>query len=373
MKTYDSIVIGGGILGCASAYEVAKFGQKVLLIEKEYLSSGSTGRCISGIRQQFSTPGTIKLAMLSVRIFKELHEKFEIEWHQGGYLFIASSQSQKEKFLELIKIQQQMKLPVEFIEPKEVLKIVPYLQLENLVGGSYCSTDGQANPFLVLQNYAKQIKELKGEILTFTKVLKIQKNHTFSVFTSPNDRYKASVIINAGGPWAQEVHKSVGAIQELPLYLERHEALITEPTEYLFDPMIVSYDPSCYFQQLHSTGQIIGCYTPDYPDKGINRDSSFKFAPEFSSRALKIMPKLTELKVLRSWAGWYTMTPDGNPIIGETQVPGFFLIGGGSGHGFMLGPALGKVLAELICQKPMSIPIDEFSLNRSFSAKESLK
>ncbi len=373
MKTYDSIVIGGGIFGCATAYELAKLGQKVLLIEKEYLGSGSTGRCISGIRQQFSTPGTIKLAMLSVHIFKELQGKFGIEWHQGGYLFIASSQSQKEKYLELIKIQHQMGLQVEFIEPEEVSELVPCLQLRNLVGASYCPTDGQANPFLVIQRYAEQIKELKSKVLTFTKVVKIQRNHTFSVFTDTNDRYEAPVIINAAGPWAQEVNKSVGAIQELPLYPERHEALVTESTKPLFAPMIVSYDPSCYFQQLHSTGQIIGCYTPDSPDKGINRDSSFEFAPEFSSRALKIMPKLAELKVLRSWAGWYTMTQDGNPIIGETQVPGFFLIGGASGHGFMLGPALGKVFAELICQKTPSIPIDEFSINRSFEAKEALK
>ncbi len=373
MKTYDSIVIGGGIFGCATAYELTKLGQKVLLIEKEYLGSGSTGRCISGIRQQFSTPETIKLSMLSVHIFKELHEKFGIEWHQGGYLFLASSQSQKEKYLELIKIQHQMGLQVNFIDPKEILELVSCFQLKNIVGASYCPTDGQANPFLVIQRYVEQIKKLKSEISTFTKVIKIQKNHTFSVFTDTNDAYETPVIVNAGGAWAQEINKLVGAISELPLQPERHEALVTEPTKPLFDPMIVSYDPSCYFQQLHSTGQIIGCYTPDSSDKGINRDSSFEFAPEFSSRALKIIPKLAELKVIRSWAGWYTMTPDGNPIIGETQVPGFFLIGGGSGHGFMLGPALGKVLAELICKKPTSISIDEFSINRSFEGKEALK
>ncbi|MDI6839579.1 MAG: FAD-dependent oxidoreductase [bacterium] len=376
MKVYDSIIIGGGIFGCATGYELAKLGYKVLLIEKEYLASGSTGRCIGGIRQQFSTPGTIRAAMESVRIFNQIEDEFGIavDWHQGGYLFLAHSDFEKESYLKLIKIQKKLGLDVEFISAEDVLKIAPQLEVSDLTGGAYCPSDGQANPFLVVKGYAAGIKRLGGEILPYTEVTKIntKDRRVTSVCTHKGDKYSAPVIINAAGAWAKEVGKLVGVA--LLLEPERHEAIVTEEIPFrLFEPMIVDYRPSCYFQQLWATGQIIGCYTPESPVKGIMRDSSFEFTYEFPKRILRLMPKLAELKVIRQWAGWYTMTPDGNPIIGETEVKGFWILGGCCGHGFMLAPALGKCMAELIVKGTTYIPIDEFSITREFKIEEILR
>ena len=134
--------------------------------------------------------------------------------------------------------------------------------------------------------------------------------------------------------------------------------------------MLVSYSPSCYFQQLRGTGQIIGCYTPEQPSKVMGRNSTYEFASEFSSRVLKLIPVLADLRVLRSWTGWYEMTPDGNPIMGETNIKGYWVIGGASGHGFMFGPMLGKCLAEVICTGKACIPVEEFLLTRNFKEKE---
>lgn len=382
-KIYDCIIIGGGIFGCASAYELAKKGKKVLVIEKDYPGAGSTGRCIGGIRQQFSTPVSIKIAMESVEIFKKIQTSFSsvfkggISWNQGGYLFLACLEQDKTNYLNLIKLQQQYGLPVKYIGKQEVLEIVPVLSRGDknfdFIGGAYCPTDGQANPFYVLSFYSKEIKTLGGEILSHTEVVKINTTagKIDSIVTSTGDKFSAETIINAAGPWAKEIARLAGL--NLPIEPERHEALITEPTEKLFDPMLVCYSPSCYFQQFKHTGQIIGCYTPESPIKGIERSSSEEFLPEFSSRATTLLPILRELKVVRSWAGWYEMTPDGNPIIGETGVKGLWVIAGGCGHGFMLGPALGKSIAELICDGKSEIKIQEFSINRSFKSREVLK
>ena len=316
--------------------------------------------------------------MMSVKMFKQMEEEFgeSVEWYPGGYVFLATSEQEKNKFLDVIKIQKSLGLKVDFLERKKILDVVPALKDFTFIGASYCDTDGQANPFSVLKNYAEGIKKLNGEILTHTKVVKINTsdNKIDSVITEDGNKFISPVIINAGGPWAKTLHQLVDCNPpSLPVEPERHEALITEPTQKLFDPMIVSYSPSCYFQQMHFTGQIIGCYTPADPLKGLDCTSTFEFLPEYSDRMLKVIPKLTELKVIRSWAGSYEMTPDGNPILGETEIKGLWVIGGASGHGFMFGPAIGKLLAELICDGKTSIGIDEISINRKFGSKEALK
>lgn len=375
-KTADCIIIGGGILGCAAGYELAKLGVKVLIIEKEYLASGSTGRCICGIRQQFSALGTIKLAMESVVMFQEMEREFgvSVDWYPGGYLLLAHSKAKEKDYFKVIELQKKLGLNVTYITIDEVLKIIPQLNPKGLLGAVYCPTDGQADPFRVIIGYATAIKMLGSEIMTYTEIrkIKVKNGKVISVITDKKDEYFAPVIINAAGPWVKEVGQLVGV--KLPCEPEYHEALVTEATYKLFDPMIVDYRPrGCYFQQLHHTGQIIGCYTPEHPVKGISREASIEFLHEMPSRMLNLIPSLSELKVLRQWAGWYTMTPDGNPIVGETEVEGFWVIGGSSGHGFMLGPALGKCLAELIVNGTSSLPLDEFSLDRKFEKGEMLK
>ncbi|MFA5032914.1 MAG: FAD-dependent oxidoreductase [bacterium] len=380
MKTFDCIIIGGGILGCAVTYELGKRGKKTLLIEKDYPGAGSTGRCIGGIRQQFSTPGSIKIMMRSVEIFKQMQDISTgdgyvsgIDWHQGGYLFLACSEKEKTQYLSIIKTQQECGLPVKYIEKEEALKIVPMLNEFDFIGGAYCNKDGQANPFQVLKFYLDGIEKTGGVVLSNTKVVKININNNIvdSVITNTGDKFSAPTIINTAGPWAKEIAQLVGV--ELPIEAERHEALITEPTKKLFAPMIVCYSPSCYFQQFNHTGQIIGCYTPEDPAKGFERSSSSEFLPEFSNRILKLIPALKDLKVVRSWAGWYEITPDGSPIVGETGIKGFWVVAGGCGHGFMFGPAIGKGTAEIICEGKSEISLEEFSINRKFKSKETMK
>jgi len=367
-------------LGCAVTYELGKRGKKTLLIEKDYPGAGSTGRCIGGIRQQFSTPGSIKIMMRSVEIFKQMQDISTgdgyvsgIDWHQGGYLFLACSEKEKTQYLSIIKTQQECGLPVKYIEKEEALKIVPMLNEFDFIGGAYCNKDGQANPFQVLKFYLDGIEKTGGVVLSNTKVVKININNNIvdSVITNTGDKFSAPTIINTAGPWAKEIAQLVGV--ELPIEAERHEALITEPTKKLFAPMIVCYSPSCYFQQFNHTGQIIGCYTPEDPAKGFERSSSSEFLPEFSNRILKLIPALKDLKVVRSWAGWYEITPDGSPIVGETGIKGFWVVAGGCGHGFMFGPAIGKGTAEIICEGKSEISLEEFSINRKFKSKETMK
>ena len=172
--TSDAIVIGGGIIGCATGYYLAEKGLKVNLLERNYLTSGSTGRCIGGIRQQFSTPLSIKVAMESMKKFTSMKNDLgqSVEFHQGGYLFLAHSEEKKQTYLDLIDIQKKMGLAVEYIGVREIEKLVPGIDTKDLLGGAYCPSDAQANPFLIVDGYARKIKE-KGNVFAQKEVTKI--------------------------------------------------------------------------------------------------------------------------------------------------------------------------------------------------------
>ncbi|MBN2092735.1 FAD-binding oxidoreductase [candidate division KSB1 bacterium] len=375
-REFDVIIIGGGIIGLATAYYLAKQHQSVLVLEKSYIGSGSTGRCISGIRAQFSTETSIKLAMHSIELFQGMDREFghSVEWSPTGYLFLAHDEERKEGFLKVMQIQQQQGLDVRFYERNEIEKIFPYVNTQDLIGGTYCPTDGQADPFLVLKGYFRGIKKNNGQIRTHTEVIAVEatSSDSYQVICSNNDIYSAKKILNAAGPFAKEVGAMIGL--DLPVEPERHEAAITEPIEFMKVPMVVDYrKDGCYFVQ-RLTGQFIGCYTPDEKIPGHSLNSTFEFMTEMPRRMMRLMPMLKDISIIRQWSGSYSMTPDGNPIIGETKIPGFYICVGMCGHGFMFGPALGEFMAHHILTGTWPINMDEFACNRNFiKGKEALK
>jgi len=374
-NTADVIIIGGGIIGSATGHYLAKKGLKVYLFEKDYLTAGSTGRCICGIRQQFSTELSIKVAMESLKKFAFMHEELEhdVEFHQGGYLFLSHSEEKTETYKKLIVIQQKMGLDVSYIGVPEIEKLVPGISTVDLLGGAYCPSDAQANPFLVVHGYVKTIRK-NGHVFDHTEIKAINTDHgrVTSVTTDRNVIYYAPIIVNAAGPSVSDVALMVNL--DIPVYPERHEAMITEQIERFFDMMIVDYRPDgCYFNQKWGKGSIIGCYTPIPVKPGKDTGTSFAFAKEMGRRMARLIPKLKNIKIIRQWSGSYSMTPDGNPIVDCTDIEGFWIVGGMCGHGFMLGPEIGWIAAEHIIDQSCPYDMSTFALNRDFSSKEVMK
>ena len=374
-NTADAIVIGGGIIGTATGYYLTKRGLKVFLFEKDYLTAGSTGRCIGGIRQQFSTELSIKVAMESVKKFKAMADELQtdVEFHQGGYLFLAHNEQKKKVYLDLIKLQQKMGLDVRYVDIKEIEQLVPGINPDGLLGGAHCPSDGQGNPFLIVDAYASQIAR-SGKVYSHTEVqqIKTKNTHIEHVVTNTGDKFYAPVVINAAGPFCPGVAKLLNI--DIPIYPERHEAIITEPIDRFFDMMIVDYrDDGCYFNQKIHKGSIIGCYTPKPNVPGLDLGASFEFVKEMGRRMARLIPKLDNVKIMRQWSGSYEMTPDGNPILDQTRIHGFWIVGGMCGHGFMLAPEIGWLAAEYVVNGKPPYKIDEFALDRSFAGKEVMK
>lgn len=373
--TFDTIVIGGGVIGLSAAYHLSMRGSKVVVLDKSFPGSGSTTRCIGGIRQQFSTEASIKLMQESVKQFMQMEQKFgfSVEFYQGGYLFLAYSQANLDSFKTVSRLQKSLGLDIQLLSVQECLKIVPCLNPEKLLGGVYSPDDGQAYPFKVIAGYIQEIRKARSTIRSFVEVtgMIIEGHQIKGVLLKNGEKIYGNVVLNAAGPWAAEVSNLAGI--SLPISPEKHEAFITDRQERLFETMIVDYRPDgCYFQQLVN-GQIIGCYTPVPNQPGTDTGASKEFLLEMSKRTVRLIPELIKAKVLRHWGGSYSMTPDGSPIIDKTDITGYYVAAGMSGHGFMFSPAIGKHITDIIINNQYPFGWDEFKLKRDFSGSELMK
>ena len=372
-KNVDIAIIGGGIIGMATAYDLSLKGLKVAVIERKYIGAGSTSRCIGGLRHQFSTPAAIRLMKESIQLFSQMEEEFgfSVEFHKGGYLLLAHDQNLLNIFKNNIQIQQAEGVDVRLLSPQECREVVPGLDTDGLLGGAYCPDDAQAFPFTVLKGYRNILERNNGECVMYNAVTGIRKNGNFTLDLEDGSEIEAEKVLLSAGPWARELGELVGL--DLPLFPERHEAMITQRVPKFMEPMLVDYrSDGCYFHQL-ITGQIIGCYTPVPNVPGIREDVSIDFVPQLAQRMTRLVPDLDKVGILRHWSGCYTMTPDGNPIVDKTEIDGLYVAAGMCGHGFMFGPSIGKNLAHFMTEGEWLMDYSDFAIDRSFDSKETLK
>lgn len=362
----DAVIIGGGVSGCGLAYCLAKRGfQDVVVLEREYLASGATGRCGGGIRQQWSTEANTKLAMESVRLFGQLDEElgYETEFEQGGYLILAYTEQEVEQYKRNVAMQQKLGLDVRFVDPKEAREIAPHLNTEGVLCATYCPSDGSANPFYVTQAYADAAQRLGVEIELYTPVTHIEKrgDRIASVVTS-RGKIETRLVVNAAGGDSVSLAKMVGV--ELPIVPTRHEIMVTEQLDPFFTTMVISFKHGVYFRQEKRGGILMGYGDPE-ERPGFDITSSMKFLRTMSRKILSLMPALHQVKIVRQWGGLYDTTPDALPILGPVDgVEGFIQVNGFSGHGFMLAPKVVDLLAQLIAGEELDLSIDRLHMNR---------
>ncbi len=347
----DCIIVGGGVVGSAIAYYLAKEGlANCVLLEAQYLASGATGRCGGGIRQQWSTEANTRLAIESVRTFATLEDELDadIEFAQGGYLVLAYTDDDVEQFRENVALQRRLGLNVEVLAPADINeRVVPQLNTEGLKLATYCPSDGSANPFLTTQAYADAARRLGVTIELFTPVRRIVVEHgKVTGVETDRGRIEAPIVVNAAGSHSVLLARTAGV--ELPITPYRREILVTEPLEHFLDPMIISFSFGIYFRQTEH-GAIIGGYGDPEEPPGFNETSSLKFLITMSRKLAHLMPVLKSVKVIRQWAGLYDITPDAQPILGPVdEVEGFYQANGFSGHGFMIAPKVAMLLAQAI-------------------------
>jgi len=337
-------VIGGGIMGLAIAYQLARLGQRdVVVLEAQHLAWGASGRNGGGIRQQWSTEMNIRLMQESVEICQGFAQELGVNvWmRQGGYLFLARSQDQLQRMEKAIALQNRCDVPTRLLPMTEAQRIVPELDPGPFVGACYNPTDAIVFPWPFLWGYARAAAKLGVEIHTRTPVTAIRREHEGFVLSTAKGELRARRVLNAAGAWSPPVAALVGVT--LPTWPARHEILSTEPLKPFLRPMVSVLDSGLYFSQ-SLRGEVVGGITLQQPKTDqIQLGSSLRFVEQMARGLVEVIPRFGHLKVVRQWAGPYDMSPDGDPLVGEApDVPGFFLCCGFVGHGFMMAPVVAR-------------------------------
>jgi len=347
----DVVIIGGGVNGCCLAYLLAKRGVDVTVLEKKYLSSGATGACGAGIRQQWSTRDNTELAIKSVKIFESLSKELgeDIEFRQGGYLVINHNEEETKQAKKNVSMQRSLGLKVDLLEADEINDIVPILDVKGMhaVGATFCPTDGLANPFKTTFAYATAARRNNAKIYTHTKVVDIKTDgKKISSVKTDKGSIKTNTVINAAGVWSTNIANMVGI--KLPNIPFRKEALATERLKSMFEAMVISFKDGIYFSQ-QKDGQIVGGIPIPEEKSGFQTMPTFSFAQHMSRTLTRYAPALKNVNMLRHWTGFYDVTSDARPILGESKVvKGFIQCNGFSGHGFMLSPMVCKLLSDFL-------------------------
>ncbi|MCL2841045.1 MAG: FAD-binding oxidoreductase [Defluviitaleaceae bacterium] len=367
-KTADIVIIGGGISGVTIGYFLLKHGAKnVVLLERDYLTAGATGRCGAGIRQQWGAPLNCRMSQFSCEFFENAQDELDyahgIEFHQGGYLMLATTENELEQTRKNVALQNSLGIASKMLSPEETKEIVPLLDTKKILAAAYHHKDGHLNPFHTTQAFANAFKRLGGEIYINTNVTGITTTQgKISGVDTEHGHIATTIVVNAAGGYSQAVAALAGV--DLPLHSERHNILVTEPVEPMLSAMLMSFSLNFYCQQVPHGSFIMGRTCPDQPnDLRITADSSFLEA--MAKTITDVLPSLKNLRILRQWAGLYNMSPDKHPIYDQIpQLPGFYLAAGFSGHGFMMAPATGLSMAELILGLEPTLPWKQLGFNR---------
>jgi sarcosine oxidase subunit beta len=388
MTNYDVIIIGAGSIGVPIALATSRNNLKTLVVDSfPSVSQGDNKHAIGGIRATHTQKAKIWLCQRSIEIFSTWQEKFndDIWWNQGGYCFVAYTEKDEKMLEDTVKTQRKYGLNINYLKAEKIKELIPGINTEDLLGGTFSPEDGSASPLLALHAFFRKSREFGAEYRFNENVIDIltENNQIIGIKTNKSV-YKCRYVVNAAGAKAKTIANMIGL--DVDIQPESHEAGITEPVKPFFMPMVVDIRPfrdrnfgnskNYYFYQ-NKEGKILFCLTPSPSILGIDRRETSSFLPQISKRMIQILPRLKNIKIRRTWRGLYPMTPDGNPIIGKVrEIEGYVNAVGLCGQGFMLGPGLGELIYRLIDNKLFSRDseiLTNLSCNRDFCQVEDLK
>ncbi|HEV2035830.1 MAG TPA: FAD-binding oxidoreductase [Candidatus Dormibacteraeota bacterium] len=367
METADVVIAGGGIAGCALAYQLAKRQVDVVLLERETLGSQSTGKCAGGVRQQFSMEANVRLQRLSVQMLRDFESEtgHPADFHQIGYLFLLTQPQQVEDFRFNMEMWHRVGVTeARWVDATEAARMVPVLNVEDVLGCTFCPTDGIASPADVTSGYAAAARRLGARLKEGVAVtgIDVAAGRVQGIRTSGGD-IATRLVFNCAGAWSASIGRMAGL--EIPVLPYRRHIAVTSafPTVSRTTPMTVDFQTSLYFHP-EGDGVLIGM-TDRSEQPGFATDVNWEFLEKMFEQAARRAPALAGAGVKTAWAGLYEITPDHQAILGPIgEVEGFWCAAGFSGHGFMQAPAAALLVTQLLMDHQSDIDISSFAFDR---------
>lgn len=360
------VVIGGGAIGLSVAYQLARHGiHDVVVVDRDSLVKGATGRNAGGVRAQWTSKENIELAKGSMRDFRHFAQEtgHNIFYRRSGYLFLARDEPRLEAMREAVAFQNRHGVGTRIVDPERVTGIVPGINTDGVLAASWNPEDAILFPWPLVWGW-KDAAEARGvAVATHTAVQGLEtRGGRVTAVETDRGRIGCEWVVNATGAFSKRVAAMAGVT--LPNKPERHEILVTEPLKPFLGPMLVDLSTGLYVNQ-DMRGEVIGGLGTHHTES-LDWSSTLPFLRGFSQQLVRLLPHLAPVRVMRQWAGSYDVTPDHKPILGvaDTGPENLVQANGFSGHGMMISPMVGRITAQLIAGLRPDVELHPFRPSR---------
>ncbi len=361
----DVLILGGGGAGCSAALHLAQHRGKVTLLERGLVGSQASGVNYGGVRQQGRHPAELPIARRSREIWGRLKEFVgtDAEFAVTGHLKLARSADEEAELIAYLDTARAHDLPLRMIGRNAIRREYPWLG-SAVVAGSFAPDDGSANPRLLAPALAGAARAAGATIHEHALVTSYAyTDGSFVLGTSNGAEFRAPVLLNTAGYWGGAVAAAFG--EAVPVRPLSPNMMVTEPTTYFIEPNLGVVGGNVYLRQIPRGNIIIGGGHGECDPRVPWSRPLPEVTLQTLDLAVRLVPALAGLQVIRSWSGIDGQMPDRIPVIGPSRTtPGLFHAFGFSGHGFQLGPAIGAIMAELILDGRSDVPLEAFRIDR---------
>jgi len=387
MKSYDVVVIGGGVIGTSVAYYLSKKGIKVALVEKGDIASGSSGRCDGNVLIADKQPGfDTKMSYTSQLLFKELVSdiSYDFDYTQRGSIYIIESEEELKVAKEYVEKQIEDGYSMRMMDKSEIHDDEPYLA-EDIIGGVEIGCDASVNPMALVFGLSLEAKKNGAEIFdyTYVKDIKLGKKGVVEAVEIDQEVLITKCVVNCAGVWAPEIGNMVGI--DIPIKPRQGQLLVAEKTFPIgkrkiveFGYMMAKFGDKNYRRNVSPELEDLGIafvFEPTQANNfligssrafvGFNTHVSIEVMRRLAERAIRFFPMMRDIHVIRAYAGLRPYVDDHIPIISKVdEIPGFYIAAGHEGDGIGLSPLTGKLISQMITGEETIVPTDSLSINR---------
>ena len=371
--TTDVLVVGAGFFGLSSAWwmKQRRSGARIMVVDQGEFASGASGRNGAGFRMQWGLDLNILLSKESTAFFENAAELLDyprgIELKQDGYLVLAHSQNALDRLNASIAIQHRYQVPSELLDADACMKMVPALNRQRLVGGTYCAKDGTASPFRLLDALLIACRREQVEVRYGTRVERIEKRNGVFTASTRDGMIEANRVLLCTDWAVPQLLQPLGV--QLPVTSLPKEAIVTVPCTPRVKPILISLEHHISVNQL-ARGSIV--FVPTRAREGSTIESTPGFLSWAAPKIIDLLPGVAEVAVLRTWGCVSSVTPDMQPILGETEIQGLY-VAVSAYRGFMTSPAVGRMMASLVLDGVTDPVLAQLSPSRFKAGKTTIE
>lgn len=351
-------IVGGGAIGTSALFHLAKRHgvTDAVLFEKDQLGSGSTSKAAGGVRNTFSSEMNIELGKRNIEFFENFEDEVgeDLEFRQTGYMYLFHDEEHERTWRERAAFYADHGVDAEILGPGEAVGVFDHLEPSAISGALFAPDCGHVDPHTLTQAFGRAAVERGTTVHTKTAVTDVTvEDGGVTELETEEGTYEVDRVLNAAGPWAPRLGAMVGV--DIPIELMMRRIMVTSPVEDANSPLIIDPERECYFES-EKNGSLLVCdmeqdvHDIDDPDTAVAEEIGYDYYLTATEKVEQLVPAIADLDVINGWAGLQSHTPDGHAILGTTEVEGFLVACGFSGHGVQQSPTVGAAMADLLVE-----------------------